>query len=340
MKIRRRGFTLIELLVVIAIIGVLIALLLPAVQAAREAARRSQCINNLKQMGIALHNYHDVNDSVPPTGAALGPQQFSLKPRILPFMEQVPLYDSINFDVGPADVRNRTLERTLVNAFQCPSDDNPGTTNQDQRPASYTNNLGTHTPFNRYVISGPAYFQGRHTVAACAGGTLTDPIIPIVRFSTVRDGLSNTVMFSEHVKGRSSMVQDGPHMIYTGGPSDRCQFHDQPNNNFLMYQAIQSDANTFNYDFKGRLWARAQLGRGGGYFHTIPPNKKSHIFTGQAVGGTQIYQLIGASSYHPGGLNVCMMDGSVRYVKETIDYPTWLAISTTKGGEVVDSSAL
>src|SRR5205809_315149 len=107
---KRRGFTLIELLVVIAIIGVLIALLLPAVQAAREAARRSQCVNNLKQIGLAMHNYHSANDSLPPAGEAFsneypqfgwatGPQNFALKVRILPYMEQTNAFNSVNFAV-------------------------------------------------------------------------------------------------------------------------------------------------------------------------------------------------------------------------------------------------
>src|ERR1700743_148464 len=104
MSQRRRGFTLIELLVVIAIIAVLIALLLPAVQAAREAARRIQCTNNLKQFGLAIHNYHDANGALPPTGMryvpTYQPQNQSLKVRILAFIEQQPLYNSVNFAFG------------------------------------------------------------------------------------------------------------------------------------------------------------------------------------------------------------------------------------------------
>src|SRR6516165_8423117 len=135
MIVHRRGFTLIELLVVIAIIAVLIALLLPAVQAAREAARRSQCVNNLKQLGLAIQNYHDVNNALPPTGMRIvtttSTQNQSLKVRILPFIEQQNLFNTVNFAFGmstglagsaPEDPQgaNTTLQVVQVNVFTCP----------------------------------------------------------------------------------------------------------------------------------------------------------------------------------------------------------------------------
>src|SRR3712207_3603058 len=146
----RRGFTLIELLVVIAIIGVLIALLLPAVQSAREAARRAQCTNNLKQIGIAIHNYHDANNAVPPIGvfnfnnmpgdSNPNAQEFPMIPRVLPFLEQQPLYNAINWfhtaetpnnaNATPAtNWPNTTVAATQLNAILCPSDPNPGIAN-------------------------------------------------------------------------------------------------------------------------------------------------------------------------------------------------------------------
>src|SRR3954470_3102821 len=116
---RRRAFTLIELLVVIAIIGVLIALLLPAVQAAREAARRAQCPTNLKQLALAVQTYMDANGSNPPSGASTGNQTLSFKTRILPFLEQGALYNSVNFDLGAAVLdgtwpQNKTLNHITV----------------------------------------------------------------------------------------------------------------------------------------------------------------------------------------------------------------------------------
>ena len=135
----RRGFTLIELLVVIAIIAVLIGLLLPAVQAAREAARRSQCVNNLKQLGIALHNYHDVNGSFPPGNLAINgindPVQTTWTISMLPGMEQTPLYNSYNFSQFNFSPDNKTLRETRVATFICPSDLN---TEQLVEPESRT----------------------------------------------------------------------------------------------------------------------------------------------------------------------------------------------------------
>src|SRR5271170_4954855 len=122
----RRGFTLIELLVVIAIIGLLIALLLPAVQAAREAARRSQCVNNLKQLGLAVQNYSDVNGALPPA-AATGPEwsnNFSMKARVLPFLDQAALFNSLNMSYFQLAAQNATNLTTMVGTFLCPSDGN------------------------------------------------------------------------------------------------------------------------------------------------------------------------------------------------------------------------
>src|SRR4051794_21890252 len=122
---RRRGFTLIELLVVIAIIAVLIALLLPAVQAAREAARRAQCVNNLKQIGLALHNYHDTVGSFPPGGQSAPSYAgtwFNWLTSILPQIEQMPLYNATNFSRQIYQAENTTVSLTMITAYLCPSD--------------------------------------------------------------------------------------------------------------------------------------------------------------------------------------------------------------------------
>jgi prepilin-type N-terminal cleavage/methylation domain-containing protein/prepilin-type processing-associated H-X9-DG protein len=340
---KRRGFTLIELLVVIAIIGVLIALLLPAVQSAREAARRSQCVNNLKQLGLAIQNYHDVNSAFPPSGDGGGgnpmPHLFSLKSKLLPFVEQQPLYNSINFDLSSAVLngsypQNSTAEHVNVNSFLCPSDPNPG--HPSYAGTNYPENLGTNIANNDYVMNGPTYFLGPASTKSCSGSTVTDGFTGTSSMASITDGTNSTAIFSEMVKGDGALTRDGLHMIYKNTVGNQCQFYGQPNAEFQMFQACQAST-TFNYAYKGKEWPRAYSGGGGGYTHTMPPNKKSCVYS--AV-GSQLFNLMTASSYHPGGVNVGFLDGSIHFVKSTVAYNIWLAIATKNGNEVVSADAL
>lgn len=186
---RRRGFTLIELLVVIAIIGVLIALLLPAVQAAREAARRSQCSNNLKQISLGLHNYHDSTGSLPWGHGPFGWNDWGALVLMLPYVEQAPLYNSINFNTtiggaAPANAQNLTIQRVSVNMYQCPSDADKLTTREGH--SNYAGNAG-NTP----------NFFSRSPSGLFGSAAYSDAI----RFRDITDGLSQTAAFSEKVKG-------------------------------------------------------------------------------------------------------------------------------------------
>jgi prepilin-type N-terminal cleavage/methylation domain-containing protein/prepilin-type processing-associated H-X9-DG protein len=367
MTAKKRGFTLIELLVVIAIIAVLIALLLPAVQAAREAARRAQCVNNLKQMGLAIHNYHSTYDGLPPGGQSFsggdgggrpqlgwvqGPGRFSMKSRILPYMEMQPLFNTINFMVTPdpwlpgptspgaplvnGTYINSTAAITKINAFICPSDSNDsglnngGGNNPPQgKNISYANNSGLNRYNNNWAMTGPTYFQGND----CC---FTRPL----SFASVTDGTSNTVIWSEWVKGKGFNVSGGLNNVYQNGPGPNGG-GSGPAMNIMGNQANLALANacqntpfstSSSWDYKGEAWIHEDSGRGGGFFMIQPPNRKACNCCGHE-------SIVGASSYHSGGVNVSMLDGSVKFIKDTINPFTWYAISTIDWGETIDSNA-
>ena len=344
MNRRLKGFTLIELLVVIAIIAVLIALLLPAVQAAREAARRMQCVNNLKQIGLALHNYISSNDLLPPvggfdvqgnTGSALVPQTASSKVRLLPFLEQQAIANSYNFaygDVFTGGVAfNYTVCGTKIGAFLCPSDPNPGNTGTIYQVTT-TLTVGT----SNYPMNGganPQNYAGKVNGAAWWLGGNTTYGSP-VGLNSVTDGTSNTAAFSEFIKGANGPnppVNPSRGMVYQMGSFS--------NGGYLNdYNACQA-ATTLQWDDRGEYWSQQDSGRGGGpYYHIMTPNKKScDIGIPGGVGGPPSF--IGPSSFHSGGVNVLMLDGSVRFVKDTVALYTWLSLGTIGGGEVLSADS-
>jgi prepilin-type N-terminal cleavage/methylation domain-containing protein/prepilin-type processing-associated H-X9-DG protein len=339
MRERRRGFTLIELLVVIAIIAVLIALLLPAVQAAREAARRAQCVNNLKQLGLAFHNYLSAQDAtLPPSGACgNGIQNGSMKSRLLPFLEQQALYNSINWAIpqywGGVD-QHATVIGTKIASFLCPSDGNIGNNDtgwskfsQNHWAAStnYPNNSGLERFYKQWDTQGPAYFLGND------GG-----LNQTITLAGVTDGTSNTVIFSEYVKGTAGNYKNGLGLVWTS-TQNWWSNSGAPNPYIADSQGCQK-ATSLNWDYKGEYWLVHDMGRGGAYNHVNPPNTKACAFANAGV-GTQVDLIIGASSVHGGGVNCCMMDGSVKFVKSSINPIIWMSIATISGGETVSSDA-
>jgi prepilin-type N-terminal cleavage/methylation domain-containing protein/prepilin-type processing-associated H-X9-DG protein len=357
-KGRVRGFTLIELLVVIAIIAVLIALLLPAVQAAREAARRSQCVNNLKQIGLAVMNYESSNGALPPTGAVspsgFPPSQigtFGLKTRLLFYMEQAALFNTVNFGLEPEDAggANDTIIITKVNAFLCPSDANdpgaafpytmkngsgtfpPGSTN-------YPNNLGTLYRSNGGLYDGPAYVLGASQATTATTPALANtPSNGVVTLASISDGTSNTVIFSEWVKGVNNTTSPGLQQIYNATLAFPTTNSYVP---LLTYFNACNSSNAIHTAFsrKGIDWCNQWNGQGGGYSQVMTPNTKACYFSGDGQNYVD-HTLIGASSSHPGGVNVGMLDGSVRFVKSTVAPSAWWALGTSAGGEVISSDS-
>jgi len=327
-KIRsRRGFTLIELLVVIAIIAVLIALLLPAVQAAREAARRAQCVNNMKQLGLALANYESAHSTYPPgqmrenTGANSAYLAYGyfvgsgIFVRLLPFIEQQALANAYNYNLIAEVAENNTVSATGLNSLWCPSDGSiiglritqtqVGWDNSDVTStySSYAGNLGSFdrlSPRSQVTSSGQytaelqqanglfAYIgYPTYPVAPALPGGATGSIPP-VSIAAVTDGLSNTMAFGERAHGKLSKMKD---------PNGYDDFDD----NMQWVQGNYGDT-LFSTLYPLNPFDRIQ-----------PETGKKNYDAGRDN------LSIAASSYHPGGANFAFADGSVRFIKDTIN---------------------
>ncbi|APZ93754.1 DUF1559 domain-containing protein [Fuerstiella marisgermanici] len=351
-KRRIRGFTLIELLVVIAIIAILIALLLPAVQQAREAARRTQCKNNLKQLGLALHNYHDVHKMFTPNGVAGTTENvggrynqawlsWSGLAMLLPYIDQGPVYNQIDFnyrwDNNNGGTVNNTMARTRIPAFVCPSD--PGAN------ASYTANM---SPTSYGFSAGPASNWSMRT---------NNPgFATLYKGSKVRDfidGTSNTIAVAEQQIGLNTGIWDTSktkrsnwHRVVTG---TRLQHANNTNGRVWSTAQTRVDAINAYYDSckamydsgsgwngssdeQGRFWAAGRVFWGPWLTTLVGPNAGPSCDNDNSVTDMSIKE---PSSYHTGGVQVLLADGSVRFVSENIDQRTWIGAGSISGGETL-----
>lgn len=311
LSIRRRGFTLIELLVVIAIIAVLIALLLPAVQQAREAARRSQCKNNLKQIGLAIHNYHDVYLCFPIADVNGTSNPVSAHARLLPYMDQTPVFNLIDFNV-PYNHANNNVPRMLeLPIFRCPSD-------PDSLPAT----IGGRNNFYWNAGSGIVMYATGATGQPAPNGIIYHNTK--VRFSDIVDGTSNTAAMSEKMTG------DGSNAISTPA-TDTYQpgtYPNTPDEALQQCNAVNtSDLTKQGYSNVGGPWLQ-QYHSTNQYNHVLPPNGRSCMFPPGRIATT-------ANSKHTGGVHLLLCDGSVRFISENLNLGTWRALGSTNGGEVL-----
>ena len=349
---RPRAFTLIELLVVIAIIAVLMALLLPAVQSARETARRIQCANNLKQLGLAMHNYESSNNVLPPqmvltftsTGAVLWKSTWGASSRITPYLEQGVVYNSINYTNKTSDPSNATAVSTQMKVFLCPSEPN-------QQAFTSTSTAGVTTTFgvsNYGWCEGTWYTYGGFTnpipTPSAIGSNLRRT------FASFTDGLSNT-LFGAEVKTYTAAYHDCG-TVPPPGPTGPTAYPDVQ----TVLATIAASPTS------GCRVAAASGGlSGGGHTHwcngntiydglttALPPNTRSpagplgldsDLTSIDEDDGGPTYAAITSRSYHPGVVNAVFGDGSVRAIKNSINYQTWRALGTVGGGEVVSADS-
>jgi len=319
---KRRGFTLIELLVVIAIIAILIALLVPAVQKVREAAARTQCINNLKQIGIAMHNHH-ASEKCFPVGGMTAPYSVGLGNfasnasaliQLLPYLDQGNLFNKADLNKSIQNaVNDPSVTQQEVPLFLCPSDSASGKTVNYGR-SNYLASIGADArAANLDGTTGGAFNRPTGTAVSAKG----------FKIAHFLDGTSNTAAYAETKRGPCTGTTPAELMVYriasvANNVPTGCNV---TNTN----RPINTAAASY---FRGAvLWTAF-------YNHTIRPNDSAFY---NCVDGSFLNGHMSAKSYHPGGVNVLICDGTVRFISNGISLATWQAIGTRAGGDIVNS---
>lgn len=343
----RRGFTLIELLVVIAIIAVLIALLLPAVQAAREAARRAQCINNLKQINLALHNYLDSVGSYPWVGAFANPnvpaKGWGWLPMILPQLEQSPLFNAINFLDSCDCTAMSTVRRVVIASFFCPSDVNAGRLYTDRTTPSAACAGGPSTRDNTALNL--QYGMLCNYTGSFGDGYSNNPANPYdTGGSNTRYGCGGCNASGSAAETAAADCQS-PTSSYGSGPNHRGLFDYQSRSPAVTFAAITDGlSNTFAIGevasvvrSQSAVWYTSTGATNG---TCIPMNwTLQRCLRDSTYANANSWSGRGFSGFHSGGCNFGMADGSVRFVKQSVDQRTYNALGSRRGGEVISADA-
>ena len=315
---KRNAFTLVELLVVIAIIGILVSLLLPAVQAAREAARRMQCTNNLKQLGLATHNYLSAHSKLPLCLNGTS-KPIAVHAYLLPYIEQSSLYNLVDFNTSWNSATNAVARATAVPTFNCPSEPS-ATLPVGWAGTNYRANQGSQILYAKPPTDSSNVNFG---MPAPNGIFIPDRSLKVAE---ITDGLSNTAAFSEHPLGdfNNAMVSKFDTFrpgTYPATPDEAVQQCNAVDTKNLSMQGV-SDV--------GAPWLQSYHSTTQ-YFHVAPPNARSCMYPPGRIQTT-------AASLHTGGVVVSMCDGAVNFYSDSIELSVWRAVGSRDGGEVISQN--